>query len=202
MAQARFVTLEGGEGVGKSTLLHGLIQWLKSKNIHAISTREPGGTLIADEIRRIFKSPPHGEEFYPETESLLVSAARAQHVTQVIQPALKQGKWVVCDRFADSTRVYQGILGGVPMNELEWLIKYSTKGIEPDLTFLLDCDVTTAAGRIGGRGVMKNDDDTARYDQASEQVHERLRQGFRRVAGFFPSRFYILDASLPQLSGR
>lgn len=197
MAEARFITLEGGEGVGKSTLMRGLRSWLESRGIEVVQTREPGGTPLADEVRRIFKAPPADDEITSETEALLVSASRAQHVAKVIQPALRAHKWVLCDRFADSTRVYQGLFGGVPLNELEWLIKFSTAGIEPDLTFLLDCDVSLSASRIGGRGSDMNDDDTARYDQAGHQVHERLRQGFRKVAGFFPGRFFILDASRP-----
>lgn len=192
--RGRFISLEGGEGVGKSTLLNGLRSWLESRKIHVIQTREPGGTPIADQIRQIFKAPVDHEEITPETEALLVSAARAQHVAKVINPALDGNRWVLCDRFADSTRVYQGLFGGVPLNELEWLIKFSTAGVEPDLTFLLDCDVNLSAARLEGRPSAKNDD-VARYDLASRQVHERLRQGFRRVAGFFPARFFILDAS-------
>ena len=198
MTKARFITLEGGEGVGKSTLMRGIVNWLETKSIKSIQTREPGGTPIADEIRRVFKAPPAGEDINSETEALLVSASRAQHAARVIRPALQQGQWVICDRFADSTRVYQGLFGGVPLNDLEWLIKFSTASLEPDLTFLLDCDVTLSASRIGGRGLGTNDDgDAARYDQAGQQVHERLRQGFRRIAGFYPARFYILDASKP-----
>ena len=196
--QSRFITLEGSEGVGKSTLMTSLVKWLESRGIAVVSTREPGGTPIADAVRRVFKSPPIGEEFLPETEALLVSAARAQHVGKVIRPALKAEKWVVCDRFADSTRVYQGLYGGVALNHLEWLIEFSTGGLAPDLTFLLDCEVALTAGRIGGRGLAANDDDAARFDQAGDANLERLRQGFRRVAGFYPSRFFIVDASLPQ----
>lgn len=192
--RGKFITLEGGEGVGKSTLMRGLEAWLRSRQIDLVVTREPGGTPIADDVRRIFKSPPQGEEITAETEALLVSASRAQHVAKVIAPALSRGAWVLCDRFADSTRVYQGLLGGVPLNDLEWLIRFSTGQVQPDLTFLLDCDVAVSSKRIhrshGGR------DDAARYDQASDAVHERLRQGFRRVAGFFPARFFILNASL------
>lgn len=192
--RGKFITLEGGEGVGKSTLIRELTMWLKQKNINVVVSREPGGTPIADQVRSIFKSPPQGEEITAETEALLVSAARAQHVAKVIQPALARGDWVLCDRFADSTRVYQGLLGGIAMNELEWLIRFSTHGLQPDLTFLLDCDVDITAARIGSASSER--DDASRYDQAGRVVHERLRQGFRRVAGFFPSRFYLLNAAL------
>jgi dTMP kinase len=193
--RARFIALEGGEGVGKSTLMRGLVAWLSQKGIEVVQTREPGGTPIADQIRKIFKAPPEGDEITSETEALLVSAARAQHVAKVIRPALANGQWVVCDRFSDSTRVYQGLFGGVALNDLEWLIRFSTGGIEPDITFLLDCDVAVTSHRIGGRGTSMNDDDTARYDQGGQLVLDRLRQGYRKVAGFYPARFYILDAA-------
>lgn len=188
----KFISLEGGEGVGKSTLIRSLSAWLIARGIRVVSTREPGGTPISDEIRRIFKSPPAGDEITPETEALLVSAARAQHVEQVIKPALARGDWVLCDRFSDSTRVYQGLLGGVQMNDLDWLIRFSTKGIEPELTFLLDCDVALSAKRI--QAAENGRDDATRFDQAHVVVHERLRQGYRRVAGFYPARFFILNA--------
>ena len=193
MAVGRFITFEGGEGVGKSTLVRGVNEWLKSRGVTATVTREPGGTPIADEIRRVFKVPPSSEELRPETEALLVSAARAQHVFTVIGPALKRGDWVLCDRFTDSMRVYQGLLGGVPMVDLEWLVRFSTGGIEPEITFLVDCDVDISAKRIGKGGVER--DDAGRFDQAHRSVHERLRQGYRRVAGFFPGRFYLLDGN-------
>lgn len=191
--KGKFITLEGGEGVGKSTLIRSLEVLLKQKNIEVVLTREPGGTPIADDVRRIFKSPPGGEEITPETEALLVSAARAQHVAKVIAPALARGAWVLCDRFADSTRVYQGLFGGVAMNDLEWLIRFSTGSVQPDLTFLLDCDVDVSSTRIRPSA---SRDDAARYDQAGKVVHERLRSGFRKVAGFFPARFYLLNANL------
>ncbi len=191
----KFIALEGGEGVGKSTLMQGLSDWFKLKQIDVIRTREPGGTPIADQIRKLFKSPPDGEELTPQAEALLVSASRAQHVATVIQPALAAGQWVLCDRFADSTRVYQGIFGGVPLNDLEWLIRFSTGGLEPDITFLLDCDVAITSARIGNRQDVNGDDESLRYDHAGRQVLDRLRQAYRRVAGFYPSRFFLLDAT-------
>lgn len=191
----RFITFEGGEGVGKSTLMHALADWLKTIPCEVVVSREPGGTGIADAIRQLFKSPPAGEEILPETEALLVSAARAQHVKEMVRPSLNKGHWVLCDRYADSTRVYQGLLGGIAMNDLEWLVHFSTKGLEPHLTFLLDCEVDISLSRIQNGGGGR--DDAARFDQAGKVVHERLRRGFRQVAGFYPARFYILDASKP-----
>jgi len=197
MTRSRFITLEGGEGVGKSTLMVALTNWLKSRGLDVVQTREPGGTPIADAIRHVFKAPPQGEDITPGAEALLVSAARMQHVENMIRPALKNGRWVLCDRFADSTRVYQGLFGGVPINELEWLIKFSTGGLEPDLTFLLDCDVMVSSSRVGGRFQKTENKDLERYDHAGQDVHDKLRQGFRKVAGFYPSRFFILDAAQP-----
>jgi dTMP kinase len=192
LQKAHFITLEGGEGVGKSTLHRQLADWLRrEKGLEVVETREPGGTPSADEIRRLFKSPP--EEITSSTEAMLVSAARCQHVQLLIRPSLARGAWVVCDRFADSTRVYQGLFGGVGLNDLEWLIRFSTDQVVPELTFLLDCDVDLSMQRVAGCAGSR--DDSTRFDQASRQVHERLRAGFRKLAGFFPSRFYILDAS-------
>ncbi len=187
-----FITLEGGEGVGKSSLSKKLVGWLEKANLSVVETREPGGTVLADEIRKLFKAPPSEEELLIKTESLMVSAARAQHVSQLISPSLKSGKWVICDRYVDSTRVYQGLLGGIALNDLEWLIKFSTEGLEPELTFLLDCPVEVSAKRISKS--TSGRDDASRYDQAHQSVHERLRSGFRKLAGFYPSRFYILNA--------
>ena len=193
----KLITFEGGEGVGKSTLVKSLSEWLIQKSVSVVATREPGGTPLADGIRALFKSPPEGELITPEAEVLLVSAARAQHVAKVILPALEQGSWVVCDRYIDSTRVYQGLLNGISMRDIEWLIKFSTGGLLPDITFLLDCDVDVTRARIAASAVVNaGRDDSTRYDQADRAVHEQLRRGFRKVAGFFPGRFYILDASL------
>lgn len=191
--KGKFITLEGGEGVGKSTLIQRLSSWLVSAGATVVVTREPGGTPLADGVRQLFKAPPGDEQITPETEALLVSAARAQHISQLVLPALRRGDWVLCDRYIDSTRVYQGLLNGIPMNELDWLIKFSTGGLVPDITFLLDCDVDVSLKRISQSDASR--DDAARYDHASRAVHERLRDGFRRVAGFYPNRFYILDAA-------
>jgi len=191
--KGRFISFEGGEGVGKSTLMDRLSSWLLTKRQNVITTREPGGTSIADAVRQIFKRPPNGEEMFAETELLLVSAARAQHVREVLRPALERGAWVLCDRYADSSRVYQGLLGGVPLNDVEWVVRFSTNGLEPELTFLLDCDVEISTARILGEQSTPRDN-AVRFDFAEKEVHERLRRGFRRVAGFFPTRFYILDA--------
>ena len=127
------------------------------------------------------------------TEALLISAARAQHVEKVIRPALKSGKWVICDRYADSTRVYQGIIGGVPAADIEAIIAISTGKLTPDVTFLLDCDVALAASRRQERG--GQDDAIKRYDDEKMEFHERLRQGYLTLAKQFPQRFKVIDAA-------
>lgn len=130
------------------------------------------------------------------TEALLISAARAQHVEKMIRPALNAGKWVLCDRYTDSTRVYQGILGQIDSVRLETLIQLSTDGLEPDLTFLLDCDVEVAAGRRDLRGA-DNDDAIKRYDDAKAEFHDQLRQAYLSLASRFPDRIATLDAGQP-----
>lgn len=128
------------------------------------------------------------------TESLLVSAARAQHVGRLIQPALDAGKWVLCDRFADSTRVYQGALGGIASAALEAMIQFSTDGLEPDLTFLLDLDVQAAQARLSRR-VAARADAIERYDEEASDFHARLREAYLELGKKFSSRLVILDAS-------
>ncbi|MEI8025350.1 MAG: dTMP kinase [Pseudomonadota bacterium] len=193
MKIARFLTVEGGEGVGKSSFIELLSHRLRDKGMTFALTREPGGTRIADEIRSVFSKGDDIEEFTPEGEFLLVSAARAQHVFHKIRPELERGRWIICDRFADSSRVYQGILKGVETDFMERVIQKSTYGLIPDLTFLLDCDVSVSQSRVAGRGLVES-----RYDLASLEVHEQLRQGYLQVSRMFPHRIQVLDASRPR----
>lgn len=189
--RGKFITIEGGEGVGKSSFLKYLTKELSLRGIETVTTREPGGTPTADRIRAIFNHPPENDPLTIEAEAFLVSAARAQHCAKVIEPALQKAIWVLCDRFTDSTRAYQGILGGADPELLEGLIKSSTKNLVPDVTFLLDCPVEISMERVGNRGELKT-----RYDAASVQVHDNLRQAFLRIAQQFPERFIVIDASL------
>ncbi len=191
---SRFVSIEGGEGVGKSLFINHLADDLTERGIAFVKTREPGGTPSADLIRGLFGSPPTNDAFCMMTEALLLSAARAQHVEKVIRPALKSGKWVLCDRYADSTRVYQGILGGIPSSDLETIIAISTGKLEPDMTFLLDCDVGIAAGRRQVRGA-GHADGIQRYDDAKIEFHERLRRAYLRLAEQFSHRITVIDAA-------
>ncbi len=195
MVRGRFITIEGGEGVGKSSFSRALVDSLRSQGQDVVQTREPGGTPVADQIRSIFVSPPNDELLTPGAELCLVSAARAQHVEHVVRPALQRGAWVVCDRYADSTRVYQGLLGRVPTETLEAVIRFTTGELMPDLTFVLDCDVSISLARLKRRLPGQDQSDVSRFDLATVQTHERLRQAFQLLAELYPQRVMLIDAS-------
>jgi dTMP kinase len=192
----RFITIEGGEGTGKSSLVAGLAQALRAQGRDLVVTREPGGTPAADRIRALFGAPPDGDPLLIETEALLVSAARAQHVGRLLRPALERGAWVLCDRYHDSMRVYQGVLGGVNAAFLEQLIAGSTKGLDPDLTILLDCDVAVAKARLTQRREGEDERDAVkRFDDAKAATHDKVRRGFLELAERYPRRFVTLNAA-------
>ncbi|MBP9707317.1 MAG: dTMP kinase [Oligoflexales bacterium] len=202
-----FITIEGGEGVGKSQLIRSLADFLQKAAPDSIITREPGGTPLADEIRAIFAHPPQGENLNRLTELLLMSAARSHHVEKLILPALLAGRSVLSDRFADSSRVYQGSLGALDSEFVENLIAKSTFGLEPDLTLLLDCDVKEAQKRISSRIAVlekvqgsvenkKTSDLMPRFDQQDSDFHEKIRQAFLQLANTYNNRILVLDASL------
>lgn len=191
MTSGRFITIEGGEGAGKSTLLRGLVAALTQAGIAALATREPGGAPGAEEIRRLLlEGPP--ERWDAESEALLMVAARRSHLTGTIWPALASGRWVVCDRFADSTFAYQGYAGGVKLAELAMLHRLIAGDFAPDLTLVLDLPVATglarAAARPGGE---------TRFERKDRDFHERLRQGFLEIARREPQRCVVIDAAAP-----
>lgn len=192
---SRFITIEGGEGVGKSFLVQGLKSRLENLGLPLLLTREPGGTPLAQAVRELFLHPPEQDEPTAEAATFLVSAARSQHVSQRIKPALKAGSWVLCDRFYDSTRVYQGALGGVSSDFLENLVSYSVAGCHPELTFLLDCPVDIALERIRNRAQSQGHPADNRYDGGARSMHETLRSAYRDLAARFPERIVLLDAS-------
>lgn len=147
-----FIVFEGGEGCGKSTQAAKLAQYLRDKGLTVLETREPGGTPLAEDIRKVFKSvPTSGDIPTPRTELLLVMAARAQHIEKTILPALQAGKWVICDRFLDSSYIYQGFRGGLSKTEIDTVAAPVVKGLQPDLTFVLRVDLQTAHSRISAR---------------------------------------------------
>lgn len=196
MAQGRFISVEGGEGVGKSTFCRLLCENFKKirRPIHA--TREPGGSPMADRIRQLFVSPSKDDPITPLGELYLISAARTQHVQHKILPELQNGVWVLCDRFADSTRVYQGELGGLSRAMIESVIETSTQKLSPDMTFILDCPAEVALARIKAADSQSQERNGAsRYDDAALATHQKMRDAFRTLANQFPDRIRLLDAS-------
>ena len=187
--QGQFITVEGIEGAGKSSLVGALTEDLQARGLPLLVTREPGGTEIAERIRAILLAK--GEEaMVADTELLLLSAARAQHLHQVILPALAEGTWVVSDRFTDATFAYQGGGRAVPHTRIAALDEWVTQGFSPNLTFLLDLPVTTAFSRIADR---PHD----RIEQMGSDFFERVRAAYLARADLLPSRFVVIDATQP-----
>lgn len=186
-----FISLEGGEGAGKSFFQKAFAQHLKSLGKNVVLTREPGGTPVADEIRSVFNcNNKFGEKIEPLTELFLVCAARTQHVQNLIRPALARGDWVICDRFYDSTRIYQGVLGGVDSKVIETALDWCVGDCHPNLTLWIDCPVDVVMNRLGERG---SEDGIARFDDMAKSMHEKLRQGFMRLEESFADRFFKLN---------
>lgn len=191
--QPRFLTLEGGEGAGKSTVLAALRDALLADGEDVVCTREPGGTPLAERIRELLLAQSN-EVMDPHTELLLVFAARAQHVAQVIRPALARGAWVVCDRFTDSSFAYQGAARGLDMAFIAELERGAV-GIVPGLTLLLDLDVASARERTRGRDLL-GDAVPDRIESERDAFFERVREGFRLRAASDPRRIRTIDAGL------
>jgi dTMP kinase len=185
-----FITFEGGEGVGKSTNLQFAAQWLADHGIDVLRTREPGGTPLAEEIRGVLLSP-RKEIVDPMTELLLVFAARAQHLNEVIVPALKRGIWVLCDRFTDATFAYQGYGRHIPLAAISQLEKLVQGSVFPDCTFLLDADSDVGLTRAKSRGGLD------RFEQEDIDFYRRVRQGYLARAQADAARYRMIDASRP-----
>lgn len=189
-SHARFVTLEGGEGAGKTTVLNALCEALQDDGQEVVRTREPGGTALAELIRELLLGATH-EPPAPETELLLMFAARAQHVRQTILPALERGAWVVSDRFTDSSYAYQG--GGRGLDAaLIAELERRVVGLRPGLTLLLDVDVARGRERARGRDLYPD-----RIECERDEFFERVRAAYRARAAAEPQRFRVLDAAQP-----
>jgi dTMP kinase len=190
VTRGRFITLEGGEGVGKSTQAKRLADVLRARGIEVIVTREPGGTPGAETIRDLLMSGDE-DRWSAQAEALLFAAARADHVDKVIRPALERGDWVICDRFIDSTRAYQGGAGGVSDEDILSLHKVGSGGLMPDRTLLLLLPLEQAGGRAADRA-QGNDD---RFGSRGAEYHQRLNAAFEQIARSEGDRFRIVDAS-------
>jgi len=186
-----FITLEGGEGSGKTTQARRLCDWLTTQGWHVLHTREPGGTLLAERVRGLLLDHS-AEAIAPETEAWLILAARRQHVDHVIKPALQQGMIVVCDRFSDSTIAYQGYGRGLDLRVLRTMNKWATGKLVPHLTLLFDVPVRVGLRRRRSQRASQN-----RIDREATQFHEKVRAGFRTLARQEPRRMVVFDASLP-----
>lgn len=187
--RGRFITVEGVEGVGKSTNLSFLAEELRQAGHPVLETREPGGTPIGERIRELLLQP--GQGVPPMTELLLMFAARAAHVDEVIRPALAAGRWVVCDRFTDASLAYQGGGRGLPRELILSLHEMATGGLAPDLTLLLDAPPDVADARQAARGGKD------RFEREARPFFQRVRDTYRELAAREPGRIRIIDASRP-----
>lgn len=186
--RGKFITLEGGEGAGKTTLIKALQTALAAKGLDVVVTREPGGTPGAEVLRDILLKGAT-DRWSPVTEALLMYAARVDHVERLIEPALARGAWVISDRFADSTLAYQGTAGGVPLDRIRQLHGAALGEFRPDLTLVLDLDPRTGLERTVARG-----EDATRFERFDADFHARLRQAFLDIAADEPERCVVLDA--------
>jgi dTMP kinase len=185
----RFITLEGGEGTGKSTQIKRLAAALEAKGIPVLATREPGGSPGAEQIRSLMVEGEPGR-WDAITETLLAYAARADHVARTIGPALLAGNWVISDRFSDSTFAYQGVGRGVPRETIRRIDSAVLDDFAPDLTLMLDLDASVGLGRATARGLAEN-----RFEKFGADFHEKLRQAFLDIARRYPERCRVIDAS-------
>ena len=189
--RGRFVTFEGGEGTGKSTQIKKLADRLKAARMRILVTREPGGSPGAEIMRHLVLSGM-GKLLGPEAETLLFAAARDDHVRTVIQPALNRGIWVLCDRFADSTRAYQGSLGSVPTALINAMQRVTIGDLKPDLTIILDLPVEIGLARAAARRGSGTPD---RFEGEQLAFHQGLREAYRKIAADDPSRCVLIDAN-------
>ena len=188
-----FITFEGGEGSGKTTQIQQLKSWIESKlnTVNLCLTREPGGTIEAESIRALLLNGV-ASKWQPATEAMMMSASRHEHVIHVIKPALSRGDIVICDRFTDSTHIYQGYVGGVDNALLDGLDQLSCQGLVPDLTVLLDMDSNAGLARTIERGNAES-----RFESKGAAFHQKVRQGFLERAEKYPDRTVKIDAARP-----
>lgn len=191
MTRGTFITFEGGEGAGKSTQIIQLAEMLRKQGRTVIVTREPGGSPGAEAIRHVLLSGA-AEPFGPAMEAILFAAARSDHVEQVIRPAVERGEVVLCDRFMDSSRVYQGVTGNLPRDFMESLEAVTVNALLPDLTLILDVDPEEGLRRATAR---RGDETADRYEKETLDVHRRRRKAFLDIAKAEPDRCVVIDAT-------
>ncbi len=191
MSRGRFITLEGIEGAGKSTVAQFVRGWIAARGLGARITREPGGTPLAERVRAIVLEPG-GEPIPPEAETLLMFAARSIHLASLVRPALARGEWVICDRFTDATRAYQGGARGVSATLIEQLAAAVHGDLAPDCTLLLDLPVAEGLRRARARAEAPD-----RFEQERESFFERVRQAYLELARHEPQRIRVIDANRP-----
>jgi len=188
MSAGKFITLEGSEGAGKSTAMEAVQAWAQQNGVDFIVTREPGGTPLAEKIRDLLLDKNH-TSMSDDTELLLMFAARAQHIHELIQPAIADGQWVLCDRFTDATYAYQGGGRGIANERIAQLEQWVQGDLRPDLTLLLDLPVEQGLARAGQRG------DLDRFEQEQTAFFERVRLAYLERARQFSHQYRIIDAS-------
>ena len=188
MTLGRLITFEGGEGAGKSTQLQLLAASLSDRGLDVVKTREPGGCPAAEEVRKLLVEGPV-DRWLPLSEAMLHSVARLEHLVRLVRPALAAGKWVLCDRFTDSTMAYQGYGHGLGPDPVETLRGLVTEGLAPDLTIILDLPVETGLGRAAQRA-----DGGRRYEALDDDFHQRVRDAFLEIARREPQRCAVVDA--------
>ena len=193
MRRGLFVTFEGSEGCGKSTQIQRLAAWLRGSGHPCVTTREPGGTAAGDRIRDLLQHAPEGHGLVPEAELFLFAASRAQHVREIIRPALDRGDAVISDRFHDSTEVYQGVARELDPAMTRTVNGYAIGETVPDITFLLDMDAREAFARLNKRNRPAD-----RMESEPLGFYEAVRAGYLRAAAADPSRFAVLDATQPE----
>ncbi|MEE4295437.1 MAG: dTMP kinase [Wenzhouxiangella sp.] len=191
MANGRFITLEGGEGAGKTTAAEQVTRWLEGRGRKVVRTREPGGTEAAEKVRHILLDPETGD-LDPMTELLLMFAARAENLARIVRPAIADGKDVLCDRFTDASRAYQGGGRRLGMQVVDRLAGVVHPDLTPDLTLLLDVPVEIGMARVRERG-----DQADRFERSKADFLERVRAAYLARARMEPARIVVIDASQP-----
>lgn len=192
MTNKLFFTFEGPEGAGKTTVLKMIVSKLQEEGKEVIATREPGGSVIAEEIRQVILNPIH-KEMDAKTEALLYAAARSQHFVEIIEPALREGKVVLCDRFIDSSLAYQGIGRGLGIEGVKSINQFAIGERMPDMTILFDLDPEIGLERINSH----KDREINRLDVESLAFHKKVRKAYLMLAKEFPERIFVIDASKP-----